>query len=84
MPTQFWRATLGEAKEALKMHQPKGEITVLIEGKAIGTVETPSEDQLEKELRGLISNGHNLSTVNTTLAAFTLPNCGLSKYFSQN
>ncbi|KAJ4702013.1 Ribosomal RNA small subunit methyltransferase I [Melia azedarach] len=59
---EFWRATLGEAKEALKMHQPKGEITVLIEGKAIGTVETPSEDQLEKELRGLISNGHNLST----------------------
>ncbi|GAY43018.1 hypothetical protein CUMW_071350 [Citrus unshiu] len=60
-PGQFWRGTLGEAKEAFSSHQPKGEITVLVEGKAICVVETPSEDQLEKELRGLISAGHNLS-----------------------
>lgn len=70
-PGQFWRGTLGEAKEAFSSHQPKGEITVLVEGKAICVVETPSEDQLEKELRGLISAGHNLSMVTTTLVVFT-------------
>lgn len=61
MHEEFWRGTLGEAKEAFSSHQPRGEITVLVEGKAICVVETPSEDQLEKELRGLISAGHNLS-----------------------
>lgn len=70
-PGQFWRGTLGEAKEAFSSHQPKGEITVLVEGKAICVVETPSEDQLEKELRGLLSAGHNLSMVTTTLVVFT-------------
>ncbi|KAK2971490.1 hypothetical protein RJ640_020896 [Escallonia rubra] len=60
---QFWRGSLGEAKEAFSSHQPKGEITFLIEGKAFSVVETPSESQLENELRELISNGHSLSTI---------------------
>ncbi|XP_044474535.1 ribosomal RNA small subunit methyltransferase I [Mangifera indica] len=58
---QFWRGTLGEAKDAFSTQQPKGEITLLVEGKAICAVEAPSEDQLENELRELISSGHNLS-----------------------
>lgn len=63
MPRQFWRGTLGEAKGAFSSHQPKGEITFLIEGKAICVVEAPSEAQLENELRELISKGHSLSSV---------------------
>ncbi|XP_031268966.1 uncharacterized protein LOC116127457 isoform X2 [Pistacia vera] len=62
MHEEFWRGTLGEAKQAFSTHQPKGEITLLVEGKAICVVETPSEDQLENELRELISCGHTLST----------------------
>lgn len=45
------------------INQPKGEITLLIEGKRESRVETPTESQLEEELRELISNGHSLSTV---------------------
>ncbi|GAV60395.1 TP_methylase domain-containing protein [Cephalotus follicularis] len=58
---EFWRGTVGEAKEAFLTHQPKGEITLLIEGKANCLMETPSEGQLEKKLRDLISTGHSLS-----------------------
>ncbi|XP_024030296.1 uncharacterized protein LOC21404741 [Morus notabilis] len=58
---QFWRGTLGQAKEAFSSHQPKGEITLLIEGKTNPTVETPSESELENELSNLIANGHSLS-----------------------
>lgn len=58
---QFWRGTLGQAKEAFSSHQPKGEITLLIEGKTNPTVEPPSESELENELSNLIANGHSLS-----------------------
>ncbi|KAG8377846.1 hypothetical protein BUALT_Bualt08G0076000 [Buddleja alternifolia] len=58
---KFWRGTLGEAKEAFSAHQPKGEITLLIEGATVSEDETLSESQLENELRELISNGHSLS-----------------------
>lgn len=64
---QFWRGTLGEAKEIFSDHQPKGEITLLIEGKMNSLVEPPSESQLENELRDLISTGHSLSMVLTVL-----------------
>lgn len=52
---------MDEAKEAFLAHQPKGEITFLIEGKSISIDERPSEAQLENELRELISEGHSLS-----------------------
>ncbi|PKU78401.1 16S rRNA (cytidine1402-2'-O)-methyltransferase [Dendrobium catenatum] len=42
--------------------QPKGEITLLIEGKADSPSKAPSEDELEHELRDLISKGHSIST----------------------
>ncbi|XP_059637084.1 uncharacterized protein LOC132279168 isoform X1 [Cornus florida] len=58
---EFWRGTLEEANEAFSTQQPKGEITLLIEGNTNCVVETPSESQLENELRELISNGHSLS-----------------------
>ncbi|KAI3464906.1 hypothetical protein Pfo_021569 [Paulownia fortunei] len=58
---EFWRGTLGEAKEAFSAHQPKGEITLLIEGMTIREGETFSESQLENELGELISKGHSLS-----------------------
>lgn len=60
---QFWRGTLGEANEAFATRQPKGEITVLIEGNLISADETPSEDFLEHELRELMEKGHTLSAV---------------------
>ncbi|KAK1311339.1 hypothetical protein QJS10_CPA08g00154 [Acorus calamus] len=52
---------LGEAKEVFSTRQPKGEITLLIEGKAHSVIEMPSEVQLEHELRELVSSGHSLS-----------------------
>ncbi|KAF5181031.1 Ribosomal rna small subunit methyltransferase i [Thalictrum thalictroides] len=58
---EFWRGTLREAKEAFSTHQPKGEITLLMEGKEDSVDETPSEAQLESELGDLISSGHSLS-----------------------
>ncbi|KAK1310349.1 hypothetical protein QJS10_CPA08g00153 [Acorus calamus] len=58
---EFWRGTLGEAKEVFSTRQPKGEITLLIEGKAHSVIEMPSEVQLEHELRELVSSGHSLS-----------------------
>ncbi|PQQ03846.1 uncharacterized protein Pyn_36894 [Prunus yedoensis var. nudiflora] len=54
--------TLGEAEEVFSTRTPRGEITVLVERKENSPVETPSESQLEDELRDLISNGHSLST----------------------
>lgn len=66
---QFWRGSLGEAKQVFSTHQPKGEITLLIEGKVNSEIEMPSEIQLENELRHLISTGHSLSTV-TTMVKF--------------
>lgn len=48
---------------AFLAHQPKGEITFLIEGKSTSTDEGPSESQLENELRELIAEGHSLSMV---------------------
>jgi len=64
---EFWRGTLGEANEAFATRQPKGEITVLIEGQLISVDETPSEDFLEHELRELMAKGHTLSAVHIQL-----------------
>lgn len=58
---EFWRGTLGKAKDVFLSQQPKGEITFLIEGKTNSIAETPSDSQLEDELRDLVSNGHSLS-----------------------
>lgn len=59
---EFWRGSLGDACKVFSDRQLKGEITFLIEGKANSVAETPSDTQLEHELRALISNGHTLST----------------------
>lgn len=66
LPHQFWRGTLGEAKEVFSIREPKGEITLITEGKAKSAVENPPEYQLENELQDLISSGHSLSTVRTS------------------
>ncbi|XP_054818869.1 uncharacterized protein LOC129318234 [Prosopis cineraria] len=58
---EFWRGALGEAKKAFSLHQPKGELTILIEGRTKSKVEPPSEIQLENEMRDLISQGESLS-----------------------
>eukprot|EP00268_Persea_americana_P012031 TRINITY_DN15045_c0_g1_i1.p1 TRINITY_DN15045_c0_g1~~TRINITY_DN15045_c0_g1_i1.p1 ORF type:complete len:392 (+),score=72.03 TRINITY_DN15045_c0_g1_i1:50-1177(+) len=58
---EFWRGTLGKAKDVFLSQQPKGEITFLIEGKTNSIAETLSDSQLEDELRDLVSNGHSLS-----------------------
>lgn len=68
---EFWRGTIGEAKDAFSMHQPKGEITLLIEGAAITEDQTFSESQLENELAELISKGHSLSVAVKLVAAGT-------------
>ncbi|KAG9451858.1 hypothetical protein H6P81_004762 [Aristolochia fimbriata] len=58
---EFWRGTLGEAKEAFSNKQPKGEITLLIEGKTDFDEDNLSETEIEHELRNLVSNGQSLS-----------------------
>lgn len=58
---EFWRGTLGEAKKAFSDRQPKGEITLLVEGKAEDVDEVPNDSQIEDELRELMKNGHSLS-----------------------
>ncbi|PON74584.1 rRNA small subunit methyltransferase I [Parasponia andersonii] len=86
---QFWRGTLEEAKEAFSVHQPKGEITLLIEGKTSPTVETPSECELENELSNLISSGYSLSTavklaaVGTSVKRKTIYSIALRKFGKQ-
>ncbi|KZV20163.1 hypothetical protein F511_01020, partial [Dorcoceras hygrometricum] len=58
---EFWRGTLEEAKEAFSAHQPKGEITLMIEGTTNRETRVLTEAQLENELGELISKGHSLS-----------------------
>ncbi|KAL3640916.1 hypothetical protein CASFOL_015884 [Castilleja foliolosa] len=62
MHEEFFRGTLEEAKDKYSAHQPKGEITLLIEGMKTPEGETLSESQLENELGELIiSQGLSLS-----------------------
>lgn len=68
---EFWRGTLGEAAMAFSSGQPKGEITLLIEGRADSPVKAPSVDELQNELRNLISKGHSISTAVKTVAVGT-------------
>ncbi|XP_074279387.1 uncharacterized protein LOC141604792 [Silene latifolia] len=58
---EFWRGTLEEAKEAFTTRQPKGEITLLVEGKAKCIDESVPDSQIEDELKELITSGHSLS-----------------------
>ncbi|XP_057533359.1 uncharacterized protein LOC130811185 [Amaranthus tricolor] len=58
---EFWRGTLHEAKEAFVSRKPRGEMTLLIEGKVDCVDEVPQDSQIENELRELISSGHSLS-----------------------
>ncbi|PKI49643.1 uncharacterized protein LOC116213500 [Punica granatum] len=68
---EFWRGTLCEAKEEFLTRQPRGEITLLIEGKTSSEPEAPSDTQLENELRRLISSGHSLSAAVKMVAEAT-------------
>ncbi|KAL3505333.1 hypothetical protein ACH5RR_035174 [Cinchona calisaya] len=68
---EFWRGTVEEAKETFSTNQPKGEITFIIEGKATCVEETPSESELENDLREMISQGYSLSEAVKLVAAGT-------------
>ncbi|KAJ6399521.1 hypothetical protein OIU77_020140 [Salix suchowensis] len=86
---EFWRGTLGEAKVRFLNQQPKGEMTLLIEGRTHSLDETPSEDQLEHELGELISHGHTLSMAvklvaeGTSVKRKTLYSLALKKFGKQ-
>ncbi|GAA0165548.1 RNA processing factor [Lithospermum erythrorhizon] len=71
MHEEFWHGTIGEAREVYSTQQPKGEITLLIEGKTITMEELPSVSQLESELADLVSGGHSLSMAVKLVAAET-------------
>lgn len=58
---------MGEAKKICSTQQPKGEITLLIEGKMTSDENEPNDDQLELELKEFISKGHSLSVVGIVL-----------------
>ncbi|XP_057728822.1 uncharacterized protein LOC130944497 [Arachis stenosperma] len=68
---EFWRGTVREAKEVFLMRQPKGELTILIEGQTSSKVEPPSDSELEDELRELIASGETLSTAVKLIAGRT-------------
>ncbi|KAI9118185.1 hypothetical protein K1719_010517 [Acacia pycnantha] len=86
---EFWRGTLGEAMKAFSLHQPKGELTILIEGHTKSKVEPPSEIQLENELRDLISQGESLSMAvksvadGTSVSRKTVYSLALKKFGKQ-
>lgn len=86
---EFWRGTLADAKEVFSTYQPKGEITLLIEGKEKSIVEAPSECELENQLRDLISSGHSLSTAvklvagGTSVSRKTIYSLALRKFGKQ-
>ncbi|KAE8712706.1 pentatricopeptide repeat-containing protein [Hibiscus syriacus] len=90
MHEEFWRGTLGKAKEAFLTRQPKGEITLLIEGNSNCSVETPSESELENDLRELISSGHSLSSAvklvaeGTSMKKKTIYSFALRKFAKKN
>lgn len=58
---EFWRGTLSDARRVFIEKRPKGEITLLIEGRS-NVASEPSEAELEIELEQLISDGNSLST----------------------
>ncbi|MQL81028.1 hypothetical protein Taro_013470, partial [Colocasia esculenta] len=64
---EFWRGTLGLANKTFSTQQPKGELTVLIEGEKNAAPEIPTETELESRLRDFFSNGHSLSEVQSIL-----------------
>ncbi|XP_073306570.1 uncharacterized protein [Primulina huaijiensis] len=68
---EFWRGTLEEAKEAFSAHQPKGEITLMIEGTTNREAKVLTESQLENKLGELISKGHSLSAAVKLVASET-------------
>ncbi|KAL2636910.1 hypothetical protein AAZV13_06G026000 [Glycine max] len=86
---EFWHGTLGEAKEVFSIRQVKGELTILIEGKANSKVEPPSDTELESELRELIAGGESLSTAvklvtsRTSVSRKTIYSLALRKFGKQ-
>lgn len=58
---EFWKGTLAEAKVEFAQRNPKGEITLLIQGFEDQSAESPAETELESQLEDLFSNGHRLS-----------------------
>ncbi|XP_073020118.1 uncharacterized protein [Primulina eburnea] len=68
---EFWRGTLEEAKEAFSAHQPKGEITLMIEGTTNREAKVLTESQIENKLGELISKGHSLSAAVKLVASET-------------
>ncbi|KAK7351722.1 hypothetical protein VNO77_11371 [Canavalia gladiata] len=86
---EFWRGTLGEAKELFSIRPVKGELTILIEGQRNSKVEAPSDIQLESELRELIASGESLSmavkmvTGRTSVSRKTIYSLALRKFGKQ-
>ncbi|KAG0456770.1 hypothetical protein HPP92_024558 [Vanilla planifolia] len=68
---EFWRGTLGEAAEVFSSRQCKGEYTILIEGRTGSPITALSEEELEHELRHLISKGNSISTAVKMVAEAT-------------
>ncbi|KAK9144530.1 hypothetical protein Sjap_004433 [Stephania japonica] len=59
--SQFLEETSVYFGDSREIVEPKGEITLLIEGKPLSLTEAPLEEQLEHELGELVHNGHSLS-----------------------
>lgn len=86
---EFWRGTFGKASKEFSIRQPKGELTILIEGHANSKVEPPSDIELENKLRELIENGESLSTAvklvaeRTSVSRKTIYSLALRKFGKQ-
>ena len=61
---QFWRGTLKQAQREFEERNPRGEMTLVIEGLAESAAnELPSEEDVKIELRVLLNAGVSPSEV---------------------
>lgn len=61
---QFWRGTLEQAQKEFEERNPRGEITLVIEGLSESAAnELPSEEDVKLELRTLLDAGVSPSEV---------------------
>lgn len=67
----FWRGTLAEAIAYFAEHEPKGEFTLVIAGRAPQSPVALSDDELKQELATLINQGMTRSQASRHLAQVT-------------
>jgi len=68
---EMWRGTLAEALTIYQQRRPRGEYTLILEGKALSEKIHLTADQIKSELSQLLSNGMSRSQASAHLAKVT-------------